>query len=214
MEAVGPLISLCAGVLVGRLLAVRRRRRRLNERLHELRRPLHALALACEAEGVATAWLAQSRSALADLDRTINGGGGRRRRRAPAGDLVAEARRRWAPIAPVGSLEQDLRGSLPAVEVDADAVGAALDNLIANALEHGDGPVRLGATARAGAVGLRVESPGRLRAPERTASSARRGHGLRISARIAAEQGGRLAPPVESAGTVAAELELPAPTSR
>ena len=187
-------------------------RRSMNEALHELRRPLAGLALAAEGPG-AGEWIEQLRWALTEVDRRLNGRprttvrGPAEARRATVADLLEEAALRWTRFAEVefAPVEVGFSGRL-----DADGVrlGAALDNLVANALEHGGGPVRVRARRDRRGMRVEVESPG---APgdRRRRRDPRHGHGLRVAGRIAAEAGGSLIRPRERAGTVSAAVLLP-----
>jgi signal transduction histidine kinase len=97
-------------------------------------------------------------------------------------------------------------------------VASALDNLISNSLEHGGTRVRVTARSVRGRLRISVAdgSPGGrvacLAGPVRRQPSGttdpRRGHGLGIVARFAAEHGGRFAFQRGDAGSVAL-LELP-----
>ncbi len=117
------------------------------------------------------------------------------------------------------------------LECDEAAIAGALDNLIANALEHGAGPIRIDGAERAGRLRLTVadgvDAGGRAAPPaerrrsprigERRRAGGRRGHGLRIVAEVAADHGGRFAACAHELGA-SAVLELPlarapAPTS-
>ncbi len=104
------------------------------------------------------------------------------------------------------------------LEADRSRLGMALDNLIANGVEHGRGPVEL--DAEIGERSLRLEVRNRRRPgaapldgaiPRPTGvADPRRGHGLRIAGREAASAAGALIPPRSDAeGTVVAALELP-----
>lgn len=208
----GPAFSLHLGVLLGAgLLPLRRRhptRRRLNELLHEMRRPLQAMALCAGDEDEAR--LEQLAAALADLDGEVNG------RPAGAGTsgslaaIVASAERRWRFSSALATNRGSFEGTVGA---DAGRIGAALDNLIANGIEHGRGAVALGAARRGDHVILTVsnESPRPADRPSRSPEGGdpRRGHGLRLAARIAREAGGRLHGPRRERGRVVAALELP-----
>jgi two-component system sensor histidine kinase QseC len=195
-----------AGVRMGTL----RRRAALNRGLHELRRPLQALALAPEAGAPGALDLALA--ALDGLDSEINGAAPTpRRRTVDSRELVSQAVARGRPAASAGGrgLELEwLAGPAPVLG-DAAALAGALDNLIANALEHGGGQVRVEGRRTAGAVRIVVADDGRLDGPESHGRrDPRRGHGLGIVARVAADHGGRFVLGRFVDGTAAA-LELP-----
>lgn len=211
------LLAGFAGPAAAWCLAARRRRRLLNECLHELRRPLHCLGLMLE--GAAPAGgpelVDQAAHALAELDCLVNGVAPTRDRAQLSMDgLTTAAGRRWA-----GWIEVELGPGARGASVVGDRrrLGAALDNLIANALEHGSGGVRLRTRSTGSAVKVEVAESDRARAvaPPR---GPRRGNGLRLAARIAAEHGGALAPPRPDGGRTVAGIELPlagpAPGSR
>ena len=106
------------------------------------------------------------------------------------------------------------RGGRSEVICDPDAISRALDNLIANAIEHGSGPIRIEASGRPGFVRVHVANRPGL-APSATGALAprrgrdpRRGHGLGLVSAIAAEHGGRFAACRHRGGT-SAVLELP-----
>lgn len=196
-----------AGIACGLSLGRRRQRRSLNEALHELRRPLQALALA--GGGEAREWLPQAGAALAELDRRINLRRGiRAHRRVGSVELLRSADRRWRPIAAV---QIEIPGEDAALEIDPVAVGSALDNLIANAVEHGDGPVRVSPALDGSTIALQVLNDGAQVAAPRCAAELdpRRGHGLRIAERIAREQAGSLLCGETDDGVVCAALQLP-----
>jgi hypothetical protein len=93
--------------------------------------------------------------------------------------------------------------------LDAGRLAQVLGNLVANAAEHGEGPVKVATSRPEG--GIRIEIRNRNRPPELDAAArrARRGRGLAIAARAARELGAELT--VESHdGQTTAELELPA----
>jgi signal transduction histidine kinase len=90
-------------------------------------------------------------------------------------------------------------GGLAALRGDDRRLAQALGTLVANALEHGDGPVLLSARSWAGRVRLEVadDGTGPTRPLNRLARGRRAGHGSRgrglaIAARIARDHGGRL----------------------
>jgi signal transduction histidine kinase len=223
-----PLALACATVVAERV-RTRRRRELLNRALHELRRPLQALALersAREPRNGGRDHLAQALTALDGLDREVNGV--RRTPRLARVDgraLAAEAVGRWRGPAAIEGRWIELAWHAPASDLVCDevAISRALDNLIANALEHGRGPIRIDGTRRgarlrltvadgADAAGAPPPLPARPPVPARIGhrhqAGARRGHGLRIVAEVAAEHGGRFAACAHERGA-SAVLELP-----
>lgn len=208
----------------------RRRRAALNLALHELRRPLHFLALMRSAPARASdrahdgAWgqLDAALAALADLDVEING------RRSPAqqrpvraDELVAETVERWRGPAALLGRELELCWSAGRTTVigDAAALSRALDNLVANSLEHGAKRVRVEGSAESGRLliavvdglasngGVATLAGPLVPRPSRNGDP-RRGHGVGICARIASAHGGRLALLRQGTGARAV-LELP-----
>lgn len=200
-----PLAASLAVAVVGHVRGARRRNA-LNEALHELRRPLQALVLARPA-GPGTA-IALALAALARLDREINGGP-----EPGAAALVScrsvleQAAERWAPAARRAGGRIDLRWEAGGAKVLADPseLERAIDNLVANALEHGRPPVTIQATLLVGRIRIAVADAGG--GQERT-SGPGRGHGLRIVRRFAARQGGRFFLRRGAGGSLAV-LELP-----
>lgn len=202
-----------------------RRRTALNEALHELRRPLQVLALSQGEEAAAGregagAPLRMATAALQRMEREINGEAVVPvRRRLAARPLLEEAVSRWRrPAALAGSsLQLRWRAGEAVLGADEVALSQALDNLIANAIEHG-GP-RVAVEARRGGGLLRIgvrdsglrRSPRRRRPAElaaRVSGRRRHGHGLRVVRRTAVEHGGRFELR-RSAGATEAVLELP-----
>jgi signal transduction histidine kinase len=209
----------CATVVLADHARRRRRRELLNRALHELRRPLQALVLQASggppAAGTGRDQLAQALAALADIDREVNGGVPPPARAiADAHAIAADAVRRWrGPAAQEGrSLDLRWRANGSRLVCDEAAIARALDNLIANALEHGDGPIRVEGAERAGRLRLTVAdgtAAGRREQGLRPRQAdARRGHGLRIVAEVAAAHGGRFAACSHAEGA-SAVLELP-----
>ncbi|HET7122165.1 MAG TPA: ATP-binding protein [Solirubrobacterales bacterium] len=203
-------------------LRAERRRSTLNEALHELRRPLQALALLVREEDDAVdSTLRLATAALARLDREVNGGGD------PASGgpvsirpLVEAAVERWRPRA--AALERSLEARWTGAEVSVPEAGfalaQALDNLISNGLDHGSGTVAV--EGRAAAAGLdlivRDQGPARRRREGRwrrlrawRGARGRHGHGLRVVRRTAAELGGSFRLRCGDGGTEAVLL-LPA----
>jgi signal transduction histidine kinase len=233
-----PLALTLAAVVAAQGLRAGRRRSALNRALHELRRPLQAIALAGGAPGWGDAPPALQSSvqlaaaALERLDREVNGGGLRRPHEAiEVRPLLEAALRRWQSRAGLAGASLSLRWRAGRAVVIGDRVelSQALDNLIVNAIEHGGPPIRVEATVAAARLRIAVldggacgESEPRgheavpvLRAPARIRALARRwrtrgrrGNGLQVVARIAAEHGGRFIVHHGPRGTVAA-LELP-----
>jgi signal transduction histidine kinase len=202
-------VLIALALTAARLHASSPRRRRLNEALHELRRPLQGLALLLDGDSAPAGGVElveQAAHALAELDGRINGVAPSCEQAPTAlSDLAAEARRRWG-----GRLEVEGPPAAHEARVAADRrhLASALDNLIANALEHGSGPVRLRARAEGATVRLDVASRGEPRAA-RDGSDPRRGHGLRVVERVAAEHGGTALPPRAESGHTTAGICLP-----
>jgi signal transduction histidine kinase len=201
-----------------------RERTAINEALHELRRPLQALALCGNGSGAelvaSSARLAAV--ALERLDRVVNGGGVERPREplrceAPLRSAVG----RWHARVALGggSLELRWRAGEAVVLGDAAALEQAVDNLIVNAIEHGGPEIVVEGRRRAGRLVVSVADSGRrsstqpgvAAAPgsvERIVVGARRGHGLGLVRRFAASHGGRFVLRRADRGSVAI-LELP-----
>jgi signal transduction histidine kinase len=201
-----------AAVLLGDRVRRARRRAALNRAMHELRRPLQALALTPAAPGTArapgTAELALA--ALDDLDHEINGAP---RSMAPrpvaCRALVESAIERWRRPAALARRSLELRWRAGAAMAMADPcrVAQALDNLLANAIEHGGLRVRVDVATGARAVRISVSNT-TPRSRIELRRNHRRGHGLRVVASIAAAHGGRFWVR-QSAGAWIAVLELP-----
>lgn len=224
-----PLALGCATIAAGQLLRARGRRRRLNRALHELRRPLQALTLQPRGETPppgGDTQLTLALAALAELDRELNGGP-----RVPEATVVeartlAEAAvRRWRPAAAGAGRLIELHWRAPGSRVlcEPAAIARALDNLIANALEHGTGAIRIEGGARPGHLRLFVcdgadrapygalAEPASRRRPvaaTRWHRDPRRGHGLGVVAEVAAAHDGRFAACRHAAGA-SAVIELP-----
>jgi signal transduction histidine kinase len=235
--AVWPVLG-GAGATLATAVRDGRRRTVLNERLHELRRPLQALALMAppaDAARPGDGAVEMAAVALAALEREINGErvAGARATFAVR-PLLEAARRRWDGQAAIAGAGLALRWDAgeAAVEGDRMQLTAALDNLIANALEHGGDQVELAADLAGDRLCLAVVDSGNgagRRAREREAARqgrearrrrdgrgpfgrltgrARHGHGLRLVRRAAASHGGAFALHRGEVGT-SAVLELP-----
>jgi signal transduction histidine kinase len=211
-------------------LELRRRGELVARACHELRGPLTAAGLALYAAsredevprsrlGAVDLELRRAALALDDLQAARDG---RRARDAAAavdvGRLLLVQAETWRAVAAACGRELRLGGAPCGAVVRGDRVrlAQAIGNLLANALEHGDGPVVLSARPAAGWVRIEVADGGPgLRAPlaELLARGRRgsgpHGHGLAIAAGVAKRHGGRLvaAPAAEGARLA---LELPA----
>jgi signal transduction histidine kinase len=133
------------------------------------------------------------------------------------GELLALAAPAWHALADEhgARLSVDAAGDLH-VTGDAVRLAQACGNLVANAVEHGGGEVRVRARALGAAVRIEVSDAGPgLPAPVDALVArarhrrGRRGHGLAIAAAVAARHGGRLAAGPASHGARLV-LELPA----
>jgi signal transduction histidine kinase len=222
-----PFVASIATAAVTRGLHVGRRRTALNEALHELRRPLQALALAAPGRGVAgpvgiEGSVRMAAAALERLEREINGeavcAASTPVRFEP---LLAAAVGRWKARAALAgaSLDCSWRAGEAIVVGDRCDLAQTLDNLIVNAIEHGGQKIAVEATERAGRLRVSVRDSGRVARPRsrrespveliaRLRGRQRRGHGLRVVRRTAAAHGGEFSLLSVEAGTEA-RLELP-----
>ncbi len=227
MTEAGWALALLPGIaLAGGWVRARGRRRRLNRALHELRRPLQALALLGDSAPPASSGGAARRglielasAALSELERAVNGGAWAPAPRPVASrEIVLAALQRWRALT-----GQDLPIKLywdagpGVVEADPARLAQALDNLLANALDHGRPPVMVTGSRVAGKLRITVSDSGSRRAssaerpsqsPSRRRRDPRRGHGIEIVSEIAASHGGRFALARSETGYTAA-LELP-----
>lgn len=191
VAAAGPAALSMAVVAAGTRVRGGRRRRDLNRSLHELRRPLQALAL-----GGPRDHLERAIDALADLDRRVNGDPEHfEPRPVAARELVERAAGRWRDRARRGGGDLCVRWAAGEVEVAADParLAAALDNLLANAVEHGSGHVEV--LAAICPVGLRLTVINERSAPRRRPArrlDPRRGHGLAVARSVARSHRGVL----------------------
>ena len=156
---------------------------RLHRRLHAVADAEHELRGALTAFGFVPGLASEverARSALDDLSVT---GGRREPQTTSLRQAVTAALEAWTPAASFSgrALELDWQaGALP-LRADRGRLAQALGNLLANALEHGAGPVRLRATRVPGSVRLEVVN-----------GLAEHGRGLRIATRAVEECGGSL----------------------
>lgn len=189
-----------------------RRRRALERALHELRRPLQALALSrtpgrSNGNG-GLGKLDLVLAALSDLEREVEGGGRPvRLRPVPCWPSVMAAVARWRSAAALAGSPIELRWRAGSAIVLADParLAQALDNLLVNALQHGGPPIRVEASVCAAGVRIAIANGG---GPAGRKPGGRRGHGLEVVAAVAAEHGGRFAIHRRPEGALAV-LELP-----
>jgi signal transduction histidine kinase len=193
-------------------------KRTLNRALHELRRPLQALLLLEDGSGrVAAAPPVASRrgllelatSALHDLDGVLNGAApARSLRRFSCRESLMACLERWRPqVTHSGDVRVYWDAGPAMIEGDPARLAQALDNLLANAFEHGGPPVVVTGARVAGRIRITIANGIR---PDRAAhrSDPRRGHGTDVVAEVAGAHGGRFALCQTGSGCVAA-LELP-----
>ena len=208
-----------AGALALALAARREldaRMERLARASHELRRPLTAARLAAHglagANGDRRARAAAIERELARAGRLLGDLDAVRGAAAPAwpgesrpvalGELLAEVAASWEPVAAAQGrfvCVEAGAGADAIVRGDPERLAQALGNLVANALEHGAGTVRVGVGRRPDGVTLRVSDaglglPASLDAHVGRARAGRgaRGRGLAIAAEIARAHGGAL----------------------
>jgi signal transduction histidine kinase len=98
-------------------------------------------------------------------------------------------------------------------DVDPVRIAQALDNLIANALEHGAGPITIEGARRGGRIELAVRDGGTRPVRRiRESREPRRGHGLRVARSLARGNGGRLR--LRAGRDTVAAIELPVAARR
>ena len=204
-----PLGASLAAALALQGVQAGRRRQALNEALHELRRPLQAIALAAPSGAAAqsapiAAAVQLAARAVQRLELEVNGESlAPMLVPTPVRPLAAAAVARWeARAAMAGSaLALEWTAGEAAVLGDRVAIAQALDNLVVNAIEHGGPAILLEARAFDGTLRLLVSDSGRGPRPEsrrpgptgpiaRLRGRRRRGHGVRVVRRVATEHGG------------------------
>lgn len=214
-------ISMAAAVAV-QGLRNGRRRSALNEALHELRRPLQAVALAtgAPAAGGVEDSMDLAAAALERLDREINGGPLEPSVAAiDARSLTQAAVGRWQARVRLGDGSLELRWNAGAALVRGDrrALAQALDNLIVNAIEHGGPSIVVSARRRERWLRIAVVDSGRDSRSRRVdpatmlariSGRRRRGHGLSVVRRVALRHDGRFVLQRSGRGCTAV-LELP-----
>jgi signal transduction histidine kinase len=208
-----------------------RRRQALNEALHELRRPLQALALvggaSARADERVDGSVRLAAAALDRLDSAVNGG---HRRPVPerlrCESVLRSAVGRWRPRVALagGSLELRWRAGEATVEGERELLEGAIDNLIVNAIEHGASPIVVEGRRHGDRLYVSVADSGRGPAPRSDrarmrpqglllragalSGSRRHGHGLAVVRRVAEDHGGRFVLRRAPEGSTAV-LELP-----
>jgi C4-dicarboxylate-specific signal transduction histidine kinase len=199
--AVGLMGSAGWVVAVVALVWIRSRLSLVADAEHELRGAAAAIGLAAErmkAAGATRAFasmldvqLARAAAGLADLERA---------RRRPPGGASRVGRTSGSGAAGAHSAR----------------LAQVVANLVANATQHGAGPVEISWRPTAAGARLEIRNPNRPPELDRLAAEraeAGRGRGLGIAARAARDLGGSLRVESGAEGT-AATLELPAPESR
>ena len=223
-----PLAASMALVLTAQGWRAGRRRSALNEALHELRRPLQAMALATSGPWGAAPPMVEgsvqlAAAALERLDREINGDGPGAATRGAVRlqPLTQAAVGRWRARAALagGSLELRWRAGMAVVMGEHAGLAQALDNLIVNAIEHGGPSIVVEVRRRGDRLRVSVADSGRASRPEsrrdnptdmiaRLTGRRRHGHGLPVVRRIAASHDGRFVLRRSEEGSLAV-LELP-----
>lgn len=206
------------------LLWIRERRRsdalkeEVLDAVHEISRPLTALRMAFAAPRIGglgaslDAEVERAAAPLAQLSRAAGVGVPLRIDPIDVGGLVKQIVDLWqmAAVAEGRTLTAEVTG-VSLVVGDRGRIGQAVENLVANALEHGAGAVRISVIERAGRCVVEVVDGGACAVVgERMATLPRavRGRGLTIASRIAATGGGRIDRERVAEGKVL--LELPA----
>jgi signal transduction histidine kinase len=210
------------------------RLRSLTTPAHELRGALAALQLGIDAADrrarAAPAFAGRTEGLRMQLDRAnlaIAGLDRARHAKAPStpprerldlAAIVLRSVRAWSQLAPGygAGLDFDWRAGPLSIRGDADRLKRALDNLIANALEHGGGRVLLEGELRGACVRLTISDGGSglaaadsIESPSRSA----RGHGLAIARDAIEADGGRLRTGVGANGP-GLMVELPVEATR
>jgi signal transduction histidine kinase len=189
---------------------------------HEIRGPLCAARLALDglerSARVDAIDLELRRAALAldDLSSAERGRRpGERLQAVDVGRLLADAEHAWRALAAAYGAALEIDCARGSVVGDRLRLAQACGNLVANAVEHGGGSVRVRASSGGGRVLVEVADSGPgLPAPvpalvlAARGRRSQRGHGLAIAAAIAERHGGRLTS-VPSARGAHLVLDLP-----
>lgn len=207
------LVAVLGSALAFGRLRMRRVEAGVRLALHELRRPLTAIALAPRP----AAWGEQVELALAAVEDVEDALSGRqsvlRLQPYSVRPLVERAIERWASAAESrdqarGGIELRWQAGSASALIDGRRFSQALDNLIANAIEHGSSPVTVIALASEDSLRLIVRNP--IASSERRPGGIVSGHGwgLGIVSAIAVAHGGRFLFD-RSGGFATGTLELP-----
>ena len=218
--ATGWLVALGLGVVV---VGLRRRLELVEDAAHELRGPVTAFSYAVawlrrEPGGVRRALrfeaeLERMRTGLGDLDAARAGRRSVATPRAIGLERVVAGAASGCRASVAGTGRRvHVRWAAGPVRVRADRgrLSQAFGNVLANAAEHGSGPIEVHAV-RKGPRTVRVEvrdAGPAVRPGRRSMAAAGRGRGMRIAARAIREAGGTLGLESGRGGTVAA-IELP-----
>lgn len=210
--------------LAGGVSTLREGRRRsvLNEAVHEIRRPLQALALAAPAgDEVLERSLRIATAAVRRLECEINGEDEPEPAEAIAvRPLLETCAARWRPRADREgrALTVHSRGRPECARGSTYSLSQLLDNLIINGLEHGSGDVSVGCQFDGHRVLILVRDEGAPGKPRRRLQLGgrrwrrrgrqRHGHGLRVVRRSVARLGGSFRLQRDRSGTTAV-VELP-----
>jgi len=199
-----------------------RKRSSLNEAIHELRRPLQALALSLptdshRAEAMESA-LEMAAAAVDRLEHEVNGGVVEfAEERVAIKPMVEAAIERWRGRAAAEGRSLRLCWSADETELRGHEVelAQAVDNMISNAFEHGAGEIAIDVRREGDFVRVEVRdgggvegAPRRFRLGPDRGSRRRHGHGLRIVRRVAARHDGSFRLRRSASGT-GARLVLP-----
>ena len=222
----------CLAVALGMLVLRLRRRLELGAQAeHALRGPATAIGLAAavlrrEPGGLRRALavevqLERMRAGLTDLEAARRGGRAEPEPRTLALERVLRGTAAgWRPAAQSQGRRLRMRweGEPAVVRADPGRLAQALGNLVANAVEHGSGPVELRGRTAGGRAVVEVRDAGPSGEPAAAglpggtqggrAGGRARGRGLAIAARAAEEAGGRVTFERSEGGTTAA-VELP-----
>jgi signal transduction histidine kinase len=201
----------------------RRTRRSLAWPLHELRGALTAIQLGLSTGGGERSdglqlHVERARLALDDLDCFVDGRRSRESRSreelVDMQELVLRGTRAWSQLAPCygAELRASWRAGPAQVRGRSGRLAQALDNLIANAVEHGRGDVLVESDLVGNSIRIAVADGGQgvpsVSHIGKSSPQSRRGHGLAITKSTVREHGGRLLFEQREMGS-AAVIELP-----